>query len=58
MCGKGQSKIAKREALQGLREARSEIASEKDMPEGVRKDVVEKLEKQIRKLETETDEAG
>ena len=58
MCGKGQSKVAKREALQGLREARSEIASEKDMPEGVRKDVVEKLEKQIRKLETETDEAG
>jgi bla regulator protein BlaR1 len=58
MCGKGQAKLARIEALQGLREARSEIASEEDIPEGVRKDVLEKLEKQIRKLEAETDKAS
>ena len=58
MCGKGQARLASREALQGLREARTEIASEKDMPEGVRKDVIEKLEEQIRKLEAEADKAS
>ena len=58
MCGKGQGKAARIGALQGLREARSEIASEKDMPEGVRKDVIEKLEEQIRKLEAEADKAN
>ncbi len=57
MCGKGQARIARIEAINGLREARSEIASEKEMPEGVRKDVVEKLEKEIRKLEAENDKA-
>jgi bla regulator protein blaR1 len=55
MCGKGQAKLARLEALKGLREARSNIASEKDMPESVRKDVVEKLEKEIRKLEARVD---
>lgn len=58
MCGKGQAKLARLEALQGLREARSEIASEEDIPEGIRKDVMEKLEKQIRKLEAEADKAS
>ena len=58
MCGKGQARIARIEAINGLREARSEISSEKDMPEGVRKDVIERLEKEIRKLEAETDKAG
>lgn len=58
MCGKGQAKVARIEALEGLREARSEIASEEDMPETIRKDVIEKLEKQIRKLEAEADKAG
>jgi bla regulator protein blaR1 len=55
MCGKGQAKLARLEAIKGLREARSEIASEEDMPAGVRKDVMKKLEQQIRKLEAETD---
>ena len=55
MCGKGQAKIARIEALKGLREARSEIASEKDLSKAVRKDVIEKLDKEIRKLETQTD---
>lgn len=55
MCGKGQAKIARIEAIKGLREARSEIALEKDMPKAVRKDVIEKLDQEIRKLEAQTD---
>jgi bla regulator protein blaR1 len=51
MCGKGQAKLVRVEALKGLREARSEIASEEDMPENIRKDVLKKLEQQIRRLE-------
>ncbi len=58
MCGKGQAKLARLEALQGLREARSEIASEEDMPQGIRKEVMEKLEEEIRKLEIEAEKAG
>ena len=55
MCGKGQAKIARAEALKGLREARGEIASEKDLPQAVRKDVIEKLDQEIRKLEKQAD---
>ena len=58
MCGKGQARVARIEAINGLREARSEIAAESEMPEGVRKDVIRKLDKEIRKLEAETDKAG
>ena len=54
MCGKWQAKLARKEALRGLKEARSEIANEQDMPPAVRKDVLEKLKAQIRKLETES----
>ncbi len=55
MCGKGQAKFARLEAIKGLREARSEIAAEGDMPQNVRKDVLKKLEEQIRKLEAQAD---
>lgn len=55
MCGKGQAKFARLEAIKGLREARSEIASEDDMPKNVRKDVLKKLEEQIRRLEAQAD---
>ena len=58
MCGKGQARFARIEAIKGLREARAEIALEEDMPKSIRKDVIEKLEEQIRKLEAETDKAG
>lgn len=51
MCGKGQANLARREAVQGLREARDEIARDGGMPEGVRKDVMRKLEEQIERLE-------
>lgn len=55
MCGRGQAKIARLEAIKGLREARNEIADEADMPQRVRKDVMEKLEEQIRRLEAEVE---
>ena len=55
MCGKGQAKFARLEAIKGLREARSEIAAENDMPKNVRKDVLKKLEEQIRRLEAQAD---
>ena len=58
MCGKGQAKLARVEALNGLREARGEIGSDKEMPEAVRKDVIEKLEQQIRKLEAHADNSN
>lgn len=58
MCGKGQVKLARIEAIKGLREARGEIADDKDIPQNIRKEVLEKLEEQIRKLESETDKAG
>jgi len=55
MCGKGQARLARVEAIKGLREARAEIGDEKEMPEKVRKEVIEKLEQQIRKLEAQAD---
>lgn len=54
MCGKGQARIARVEAIKGLREARGEIGNDKDIPAGVRKDVVKQLEVQIRKLEAQS----
>jgi hypothetical protein len=57
MCGKGQARIARVEAIKGLREARGEIGDDKDIPDSVRKDVIEKLEVQIRKLEAQADKA-
>ena len=57
MCGKGQAKLARAEAIKGLREARNEIENDKEMPKGVRKDVVKQLDLQIRKLEAQGDAA-
>jgi len=53
MCGKGQARVARVEAIKGLREARDEISGDADMPAKIRKDVVEKLEQQIRRLEAQ-----
>lgn len=57
MCGKGYAKVARLEALKGLQEARGDISADSEIPDNVRKDVIEKLEKQIRKLKAETDKA-
>lgn len=57
MCGKGQAKLARAEAIKGLRETRDEIRKDKEMPKGVRKDVVKQIDLQIRKLEAQGDTA-
>lgn len=56
MCGKGHAKLARLEAIKGLKEARDDIKDEEDMPNKVRKDVMEKLDEQIKKLEKQSDE--
>ena len=57
MCGKGQAKMARVEAIKGLREARGDIDKDKHIPVKIRQEVVEKLEQQIRKLERQADNA-
>jgi bla regulator protein blaR1 len=56
MCGKGQAKLAKAHAIQGLREARAEIADDKDIPESTRKSILDSMEKQIKRMQDEVDE--
>jgi bla regulator protein blaR1 len=51
MCGRGEAKVARLEALKGLREAQSEIERDKDIPDNVRKSVLDSLEKQIDRME-------
>ena len=56
MCGKGQAKLAKAQAVQGLREARAEIANDKDIPESTRKSILDSLEKQIKRMQDDVDD--
>jgi bla regulator protein blaR1 len=56
MCGKGQAKLAQIQALKGLREARAEIERDKDIPEGVRNQVMDSLERQIDRMEDQISE--
>jgi bla regulator protein blaR1 len=56
LCGKGQAKMAKAHAIQGLREARAEIADDKDIPESTRKSILDSMEKQIKRMQDEVDE--
>jgi hypothetical protein len=55
VCGKRRAKIAMAKALTDLRAARRDIVSATEMPKAVRKDVMERLDNEIRKLETQTD---
>jgi bla regulator protein blaR1 len=57
MCGKGQAKIARASAIEGLRDARRDVSSDEDIPENVRKEVVDKLDEQIRKLQAQADDS-
>jgi bla regulator protein blaR1 len=50
MCGKGMAKMARLAAIDGLREAISDIKDEEDMPASARKQVLESLQAQIRKM--------
>ena len=56
MCGKGQAKVAKTQAVQGLREARAEIANDKDIPEAIRKSILDSMEKQINRMQDQLDD--
>ena len=56
MCGKGQAKLARAEAIQGLREALAEVRNEADIPESTRKSVLDSLAKQIKRMQDQTDE--
>ncbi|MEQ1549377.1 MAG: M56 family metallopeptidase [Chakrabartia sp.] len=56
MCGKGNAKIARLAAVEGLESALASIKDQKDLPESVRKDVIEKLKAQIKRLEKEAAE--
>jgi bla regulator protein blaR1 len=51
MCGKSQAKMARLQAMEGLREARAEIESDEDIPESIRKSVVDGLKEQIDRME-------
>ena len=55
MCGKGQAKLARIEAIKGLREARMEINSDEDMPKTVRMKVIRQLDEQIGRMEKQRD---
>jgi bla regulator protein blaR1 len=57
MCGKAQANIARREAIQGLKDAVDEMRGESDMPESIRKDVIRSLEKSIKDLEKQIKDA-
>lgn len=54
MCGPGSAKLARAQAAKGLREALTEIRNEKDMPDSVRKEVIENLKAEIKRLDKET----
>ena len=56
MCGQGQAKLARMEAIKGLRQAREEIERDKDIPESVRDKVLDSLEKQIDRMEDQMSE--
>jgi bla regulator protein blaR1 len=55
MCGKGQARIARAAAVEGLKEALSDIRSEEDMPDSVRKQVIASLRQQIRQMQNQRD---
>ena len=56
MCGKGQAKLARAEAIQGLRVARAEIENDKDIPESTRKSILGSMEKQIDRMQDQADD--
>jgi bla regulator protein blaR1 len=53
VCGKGQAKLARGEAVNGMRQALKEIREDKDIPENLRKSVLATLEQQIERMEKE-----
>lgn len=58
LCGKGQANMARKHAIQGLKEARDEINSDGEMPASVRDDVIKSLDQKIEKLEKQLKDDG
>ncbi|MFN3748522.1 MAG: M56 family metallopeptidase [Sphingorhabdus sp.] len=52
-CAKAHAMMARAQAILGLKEARDSINRDPEMPESVRKSVIESLEEQLEKLERE-----
>ena len=55
MCGKGQAKLARVEAIAGLKEALNDVQAEPEMPAKIRTQIVIKLNDEITKLEAVND---
>jgi bla regulator protein blaR1 len=51
ICGKGNAKLARSEAITGLKEAQKQLKGDQDIPDNVRKSVLDSLQKQIDRLE-------
>ncbi len=52
-CGDGDAKLQREAAMKGLTEARTRIAKDSEMSENIRKEVVDNLNAEIKKLEAE-----
>lgn len=55
LCGKGQAKLARAEAIEGLRVARVEIENDKDIQDSTRKSILDSLESQIKRMQSQAD---
>ncbi|NNC73250.1 MAG: hypothetical protein HKN78_10305 [Sphingomonadaceae bacterium] len=55
ICGEEEAREARASAIEGLREAREELAGEDDLPAGVRDDVLARLDEEIARLTREAD---
>jgi bla regulator protein blaR1 len=53
VCGKGRAKLARGQALDGMRQALKELEGNKDIPDSIRKSVLDSMEKQIDRMEKE-----
>jgi bla regulator protein blaR1 len=53
ICGKVNAKLARGEAITGLKEAQKQLKDDKDIPDNVRKSVIESLQQRIDGLEKE-----
>jgi bla regulator protein blaR1 len=51
VCGKGHAKLTRTHLLSGLKEARAEMKNEGDIPEPIRKSVLDSLQQQIDRME-------
>ena len=58
MCGKGQAKLARVQAIAGLREAKAEVESDDDIPSNVRQSVLDSMQQQIDRMQDQLSKDG